>query len=127
MPSLEPTVYEKLDVVFCTSGEVMKYLKSLKPYTSPRPDCISPVILRSCASELAPSISYLVNKSFKLGHLPEDWRSADIFLLNKKDSKHLRENYRPISLTSIVCKISEKIVRNRITFFWQNQDVINKN
>ena len=102
----------------------MKCLKSLKPNKSPGPDRISPVILRSCASELAPSISYLVNKSFQLGHLPEDWRSADIVPLHKKGSKHLRENYRPISLTSIVCK---KIVRNRITSFWHNLDVINKN
>ena len=76
MPSLEPTVSEKLDVISCTSGEVMKCLKSLKPNKSPGPDRISPVILRSCASELAPSISYLVNKSFQLGHLPEDWRSS---------------------------------------------------
>ena len=114
-------------VISCTSGEVMKCLKSLKPNKSLGPDRISPVILRSCASELAPSISYLVNKSFQLGHLPEDWRSADIVPLHKKGSKHLRENYRPISLTSIVCKISEKIVRNRITSFWHNLDVINKN
>ena len=57
-PSLEPTVCEKLDVISCTSGELMKYLKSLEPNKSPGPDCISPVILRSCASELAPSISY---------------------------------------------------------------------
>ena len=150
MPSLEPTACEKLDVtvipklwgnkvvivvvvvvvvdvISCTSGEVMKYLKSLKPNKSPGPDCISPVILRSCASELAPLISYLVNEPFQFGHLPDDWRSADIVPLHKKGSKHLRENYRPISLTSIVFKISEKIVRNKITSFWQNQVVINKN
>ena len=88
---------------------------------------ISPVILKSCAFELAPSISFLVNKSFLLGHLPEDWRSADIVPLHKKGSKHLRENYRPISLTSMICKISEKIVRDRLTSFWQDQNVINKN
>ena len=127
MPSLEPTVSEKLDVISCTFGEVMKCLKSLKPNKSPGLDRMSPVILRSCASELAPSILYLVNKSFQLGHLPQDWRSADIVPLQKKGSKHLREDFRPISLTSIVCKISEKIVRNRITSFLHNLDVINKN
>ena len=59
--------------------------------------------------ELAPSISFLVNKSFQLAHLPDDWRSADIVPLHKKGSKHLRENYRPISLTSMICKISENL------------------
>ena len=61
--SLEPTVCEKPDVISCTAGKVMKYLKSFKQNKSPGPDCISPVTLRSCASELCPSISYLVNKS----------------------------------------------------------------
>ena len=54
-------------------------------------------------------------------------RSADIVPLHKKGSKHLRENYRPISLTSMICKISEKIVRDRLTSFWQDYNVINKN
>ena len=85
MPSFENAVYEKLDVISCTSGEVTKYLKSLKPNKFPGSDSISPVILRSGALELAPSISYLVNKSFQLGHLLEDWRSADIVALHKKN------------------------------------------
>lgn len=127
MPSLEPLVCEKLNYISCTTEEILKHLKSLKTNKSPGPDRISPVILKSCAFELAPSISFLVNKSFLLGHLPEDWRSANIVPLHKKGSKHLRENYRPISLTSMICKISEKIVRDRLTSFWQDQNVINKN
>ena len=108
-PSLEPLVCEKLNYISCTTEEILKHLKSLKTNKSPGPDRISPVILKSCAFELAPSISFLVYKSFLLGHLPEDWRSADIVPLHKKGSKQLRENYRPISLTSMICKISEKL------------------
>ena len=125
--SLELLVCEKLNYVSCTTEEILKHLKSLKTNKSLGPDRISPVILKSCAFELAPSISFLINKSFLLGHLPKDWRSADIVPLHKKGSKHLRENYRPNSLTSMICKISEKIVRDRLTLFWQDQNVIHKN
>ena len=126
LPSLEPLMCEKLNYISCTTEEILKHLKSLKTNKSTCPDRISPVILKSCAFELAPSISFLINKSFLLGYLPEDWRSADIVPLHKKGSKHLRENYRPILLTSMIWKISEKIVRDRLTLFWQDQNVIHK-
>ena len=105
LPSLEPLLCEKLNYISCTTEEFLKHLKSLKTNKSPGPDRISPVILKSCAFELAPSISFLINKSFLLDHLPEDRRSADIVPLHKKGSKLLRENYRPISLISMTCKI----------------------
>ena len=48
---------------------------------------------------------------------------ANISPIFKKGSKNCRENYRPIFLTSIVCKIDEKIVRNRFMQFWHDSDL----
>ena len=127
MPSLEHLVCEELNYISCTTEEILKHLKLLKINKSPGPGSISPVILKSCTFELAPSISFLVNKSFQQGHLPDDCRSADIVPLHKKGSKHLRDNYRLISLTSMICKINEKIVCDKLTSFWQDQNMINKN
>lgn len=53
-------------------------------------------------------------KSFSTGLLPKDWKNADITPLHKKGSKSSRENYHPISLTLIVCRIGEKIVFDRM-------------
>ena len=61
------------------------------------------------------------------GQLPEDWKRADITPLHKKGPKFLRENYRPISLTSIVCKIGEKIVFDSMIKFCREIDLINNN
>lgn len=102
LTSLESTVSEKLDFISCCSGEVKKHLQSLKMNKSPRPDRISLVDFKA------------MYKSFQMGLLPEDWRAVDIVPIHKRGSKHLRENYHPISFTSIVCKISEKIVSDRI-------------
>ena len=52
---------------------------------------------------------------------------ADITPLHKKGSKSSRENYRPISLTSIACKIGEKIIFDRMIKFWREIDLINSN
>ena len=126
-PTLVCIVDKKLESVNCSVDEVRSYLQKLKPYKSPGPDHIAPCILKSCARELAPSVTYMLNKSFSSGLLPEEWKHADITPLHKKGSKSLRENYRPISLTSIVCKIGEKIVFDRLFKFWRENNLINNN
>ena len=101
---------KKLANIDCSVNEVKRHLLKLKPNKSPGPDRIAPYILKSCASELAPSLTYMVNKSYSVGLLPDEWKHADITPLQRKGSKSSRENHRPISLTSIACKIGEKIV-----------------
>jgi hypothetical protein len=57
------------------------------------------------------------NCSFNISALlevPQDWRDANIVPLFKKDERHLASNYRPLSLTSITCKILEHIVHSNI-------------
>ena len=53
--------------------------------------------------------------SLATGEVPEDWRIANVVPLFKKDSKNNPGNYRPVSLTSVVGKLLERILRDRIT------------
>eukprot|EP00745_Piridium_sociabile_P038114 TRINITY_DN6956_c0_g1_i9.p1 TRINITY_DN6956_c0_g1~~TRINITY_DN6956_c0_g1_i9.p1 ORF type:complete len:264 (+),score=58.10 TRINITY_DN6956_c0_g1_i9:30-821(+) len=48
------------------------------------------------------------------GEVPDDWRHAWIVPIFKKGEKHLACNYRPVSLTSIRCKVLEHIVHSSI-------------
>ena len=48
------------------------------------------------------------------GEIPKDWKKAFVSTIFKKGSKSLAENYRPISLTCIVCKLMETIVKNAL-------------
>ena len=118
---------KQLANIDCSVNEVKQHLLKLKPNKSPGPDHIAPCILKSCAPELAPSLTYMVNKSFSVGLLPDEWKHADITPLHKKGSKSSRENHRPTSLTSIACKIGEKIVFDRMIKFWREIDLINSN
>ena len=47
----------------------------------------------------------------RTGVLPDDWKLADVIPLYKKESRVLASNYRPVSLTSIVVKLLETIVK----------------
>ena len=50
---------------------------------------------------------------------------ANITPIYKKGDKHKKENYRQVSLSSIVCKVAEKIVRSRVTAFWSEHQDLN--
>ena len=56
----------------------------------------------------------LLNKTYASGSIPKDWKVADVTAIHKKGSKFDPGNYRPVSLTSIVCKIAESFVRDTI-------------
>lgn len=44
--------------------------------------------------------------------LPEDWKLGNITPIYKGGKRQDRSNYRPVSLTSVVCKIFEKCIRD---------------
>ena len=45
-------------------------------------------------------------------YIPPDWKTANVTPIFKSGSKGCPANYRPVSLTSLVCKIMESIVRD---------------
>ncbi|WAR10781.1 hypothetical protein MAR_035857, partial [Mya arenaria] len=64
----------------------------------------------NCANELSTGLSMIFQHSLNSGELPLDWRKANITPVFKKGDKHTAENYRPVSLTSVTCKILELII-----------------
>ena len=63
----------------------------------------------------------------KLGVLPNDWKSSIVTVLHKKGKKDCLDNYRPISLTCICCKLIESLVTELITeYFLKNNLFSNK-
>ena len=93
---------------------VEKYIKKLKPSKSQGPDNCHPIFLQEIIDEVTEPLSILFNKTLKEDKIPEQWRLANVVPLHKKGTKSNTENYRPISLTSVVSKLMEKIVRDKI-------------
>ena len=91
----------------------MKQLENLKVNKSPGPDCLHPRLLKELSSELKGPLTILFKRSLGEGLLPRDWKDAHITPIHKKGNKEICGNYRPVSLTSIVCKMLERIIRNQ--------------
>ncbi len=77
-------------------------------------DEINPKILASLASFLATQLAKLYNSSIATGKIPVEWKSSVICLICTKGCKNNVANYRPICLTSVVCKILERTVKANI-------------
>ena len=95
-------------------SSIESYLKLLNVNKAPGPDKFHGMLLKNCASSLAYPLSILFNKSYSTGVIPADWKLAHVVPVHKKGSKNNVENYRPISLTSIIMKTYEKIIRDEL-------------
>ena len=66
----------------------------------------------------------IFKKSLDEGVVPLDWRAANVVPLYKKGSKNLPSNYRPVSLTSVICKILESIIKDAISTHLESNSLI---
>jgi hypothetical protein len=86
--------------------EIKKLLLGLNTTKSPGPD----KALYELANVIDKPLFIIFKKSFDTGIVPENWKVAIITALFKKRDKNLASNYRPVSLTSILCKLLEKLI-----------------
>ena len=90
--------------------DIEQILKDLNPNKALGPDKISPFVLKECACELTFPLKELIRRTISEGKLPKIWKRANVTPIFKSGSKLDAANYRPVSLTSIVCKIAETVI-----------------
>ncbi|KAL5262942.1 hypothetical protein ACHWQZ_G008372 [Mnemiopsis leidyi] len=95
-----------IDDMVIRSSDVKKQLLKLNIFKSSGPDGVHPKLLKSLANDdrFVEAVTQLYVKCSETGILPEIWKSASVVALFKKGSKSDPLNYRPVSLTCILCK-----------------------
>ena len=124
LPSIPPKklITEPLSTFGVTREIVEKELKNLIPTKAMGVDKLHPKILKELSSVISHPISLIAQKSLDEGKLPRNWRDGIITPIFKKGAKSDPANYRPVSLTSIVCKCVERIfIRYMIKHVKANQ------
>ena len=114
IPSIPEKTDQKVNFLIITEAMVFEEIRALNPNKSCGPDDVSPLMLINLAEYIAGPLSLLMNKTLHLGILPSDWKKAYVSPIFKKGARNVAENYRPISLTSVVCKIMEKFVKDTV-------------
>ena len=97
-----------------TAEQICTIIKCLKKDSAGGPDGINPQVLIETAEEICVPLKFIFQKSLDTGMVPHDWRTANITPVFKKGSKSEPGNYRPISLTSSICKVMERVLKGGI-------------
>lgn len=67
----------------------------------------------------------LVNCMFSVGYVPESWKSQIIVPILKPGKEAESPNsYRPIALSSVLCKIAEHLIKNRLDWFVESKQIL---
>ena len=105
----------KLHNISVTPKMVKKVIMNLDLSKASGPDYISVVVLKNCQPELSYILAELSNKCLKESCYPDSWKVSSLVPVFKNvGERSTGENYCPVSLFSVVRKIFQKLVNNRI-------------
>ena len=115
---------EPLEDVDITEEKVKAKLEKLRPDSAPGPDKLWPRVLVKLADILAKPLSIVYTRCLGEGTVPPDWKLANVAPIFKKGSKGCAGNYRPVSLTCVLCKVMESILRDSIVLHLSKYNLI---
>ena len=104
------TEFDYLGQLIVTPTMVAMKIRDMKDNKSPGVDGIPPKLLLEIVEQISVPLATVFNLSLEEGIVPLEWKEANIIPLFKKGSRHKLENCRPVSLTSVICKLLEKLL-----------------
>jgi hypothetical protein len=93
--------------------------------TAPGPDQIHYQLLKHLPSPCLDSLLFIFNHIWSTGQLPPSWKEATVIPIPKPGKDHSQSlNYRPIALTSCVCKTMERMINERLVYVLESNGLI---
>ena len=114
-PSIEPCeIQQPMPSLIITNKLVKNCLNNLKLNKSPGPDNLSPNFIKKLIDDLTEPLTIIFQNSYKTGIVPNQWKIAKITALFKKGNRSYVGNYRPVSLTSVIGKCMEQLIKEHV-------------
>ena len=116
-----------LNHIIILEQDVKDQLDNLNVSKPGGPDEISPKLIKTFGYDLVKPLTLLFNKSLQLGQVPYQWKLANVSAIfkNKGDDSD-PTNYRPISITSCLGKLLEKIIFKYLYNYLQEHEILTK-
>ena len=95
-----------------TNEDIISAIKATKINSAAGPDSIPPIVLHKCTESLITPLKHIFQQSLKNNDIPKSWKEAFITpIYKRKGNKNDPSMYRPVSLTSQLVKLLERIIR----------------
>lgn len=124
IPNMGPSPHPCMEDIVITKAGVLKLLQNINPNKAAGPDQLTARFLVNVAPEITPIVTQLFQQSIDSCTVPSDWKTANIAPIFKKGDRSKPENFRPISLTSILSKILEHIIVSQIMNHLEGNNIL---
>ena len=126
-PDFPPVVPSKpfADTDFNISDEdIITAISEIKSNSAAGPDGIPAILLKNCSTQLCLPIKLIWTESMLSGIVPSFYKNSNITPLFKKGDRAKPSNYRPVSLTSHIIKIYERILRKVVVSYLESNQIL---
>ncbi|EYC39461.1 hypothetical protein Y032_0656g1239 [Ancylostoma ceylanicum] len=115
---------EMQDSLWFKHYDILEMIQKQPSSFSLTPDGIPFAFNRKVAAAIAKPLEYIFNLSLSRAEVPDRWKHSYVTPLRKKPPYNDPSNYRPVSITSVLCRIFEKIIKKTIVEHLDNNDVL---
>ena len=126
LPNFDVNCNNSINSFSCDTRILIRIIKKLKNNSAPGPDNITAFFLKNIVANIASPLCNMYNKCLQEGFVPDEWKLAHIIPIFKKGDIQLPSNYRPVSLTSVLSKILERIVREQMIRYLIDNNLLPK-
>ena len=117
-------LHEHMPVLSITEEDVLMVIKKLKCSVSRTPEKIPAIFIKRIGMNLLKPLTILYNQSLAEGKIPSEWEESIVVPIHKKGLRSSSSNYRPVSQTSVFCRLLEAILHHYMYNHLQTNNMI---
>jgi exonuclease III len=130
IPNHHVTLGERISQSFefevVTTSEILNILKTLDIGKATGRDGISPFILSQTSDDIVKHVEVLLNQMISYGIYPSKLKETIIHPIHKKESRLIKENYRPVSVTTSLDKVIEEAILRQLNEFLIQHNILDQ-
>merc|ERR1712105_286242 len=104
---------DDLNDIEITEEDIKKAIDDIDENSAAGPDGIPALLLKKIREEIALPLALILRKSIDEGKIPDIFKLAYVTPIHKGGSRHKPEQYRPVSLTSHIMKVFERVIKKK--------------
>ena len=117
-----PTTGHHLHNIYFDEDDIVDAIGEISQTSAAGPDRFPAILLKKCCRPLSKPLSMIWRLSMDQGKIPTLLKTANIVPIHKGGSRGIPKNYRPVALTSHLIKVFEKVVRNHLVSYLQENN-----